>query len=50
MQAIMIEKTGDVNVLKIKKVDDPKPKQEEILIKQTAIGVNFFDICFANIF
>jgi len=46
MQAIMIEKTGDVNVLKIKKVDDPKPKQEEILIKQTAIGVNFFDICF----
>lgn len=44
MQAIVLNKAGDN--LKIQKVEDPKPKQGEVLIKQTAIGVNFFDICF----
>ncbi len=46
MQAIMIAKTGDSSVLEIKNIEDPKPKSEEVLIRQTAIGVNFFDICF----
>ncbi len=46
MQAIMIVKAGDSSVLEMKNIEDPKPKAEEVLIKQTAIGVNFFDICF----
>ncbi len=46
MQAIIITKAGDAGVLKFKEVDEPKIKKDEILIKQTAIGVNFFDICF----
>jgi NADPH2:quinone reductase len=44
MQAIVLEKAG--GSLKIAKIDDPKPKQNEVLIKQTAIGVNFFDVSF----
>lgn len=46
MQAITITKTGDSSVLEIKNVNDPKPQGQEVLIRQTAIGVNFFDICF----
>lgn len=46
MQAIILGKTGDVNSFKIKEVEDPKPKKDEILIKHTAIGINFFDVCF----
>ncbi len=46
MQAIILEKTGGAGNLKIKKLDDPKPKATEVLIKQTAIGVNFFDVAF----
>lgn len=44
MQAIVLEKAG--RSLKIAKIDDPKPKQNEVLIKQTAIGINFFDVAF----
>jgi len=46
MQAIVLHKTGDASNLKIEKLDDPKPKKDEVLIKQSAIGVNFFDVCF----
>ena len=46
MQAIIINKTGDSSVLKIKEVEDPKPQKNEILIRHTAIGVNFFDVAF----
>lgn len=46
MQAILLNKTGSASHLKIEKVDEPKPKKGEVLIKQTAIGVNFFDVCF----
>ncbi len=46
MQAIVLHKIGDAGHLKIEKVEDLKPKKEEVLIKHTAIGVNFFDICF----
>lgn len=46
MQAIILSKTGDAGVLKIKEVEDPKPKKGEVLIKQNAIGINFFDVCF----
>ncbi len=46
MQAIILTKTGDASVLKIKEVEDPKPKTGQILIKNKAIGINFFDICY----
>ncbi len=46
MQAILLHKIGDAGHLKIEKIDDPKPKKDEVLIKQTAIGVNFFDVSF----
>lgn len=46
MQAIILHKNGDSGVLKIKKVEEPKPKKDEVVIKQTAIGVNFFDVSF----
>lgn len=45
MQAIVVPATGNSGVLKIKKVDEVAPKKDEVLIKHTAIGVNFFDIC-----
>lgn len=44
MQAIVLNSDG--GSFKIKEVEDPKPKTGEVLIKQTAIGVNFFDVCF----
>lgn len=44
MQAIVLDKAG--GHLKIEKLEDPKPKSDEVLIKQTAIGVNFFDVSF----
>lgn len=46
MQAIVITKTGDSSVLKIKEVEDPKAQKNEVLIRHTAIGVNFFDVAF----
>jgi NADPH2:quinone reductase len=46
MQAIILHKTGDANHFKIEKTEDPKPKKDEVVVKHTAIGVNFFDVCF----
>jgi NADPH2:quinone reductase len=46
MQAVILHSTGGASHLKIEKVEDPKPKKNEVLIKQTAIGVNFFDVAF----
>lgn len=46
MQAFILNKTGDYNILKVTKVEDPKPKKNEVVVRHTAIGVNFFDICF----
>jgi len=46
MQAIILHKTGDAGHLKIEKAEDPKPKKEEVVIRHTAIGVNFFDVAF----
>lgn len=48
MQAIILHKTGDAGHLKIEKVEDPKPRKNEVLIRQTAIGVNFFDTAFRS--
>lgn len=47
MKAIILEKTGDAKLLKIKEIDAPKKfKKDDVLVRHTAIGVNFFDICF----
>ncbi len=46
MQAIILPKVGDASQLKIKKVDDPKAQKNEVVVRHTAIGVNFFDIAF----
>lgn len=46
MQAITLSKSGGPTSFKIKEVEDPKITKNDILIKQTAIGVNFFDIAF----
>ena len=47
MQAIILKKTGEANQLKLdKKYPDPKPKKHEVVVKHTAIGVNFFDVAF----
>ena len=44
MKAIKITNFGDSSVLKYTDVDTPKPSNNEIIIKQEAIGVNFIDI------
>jgi NADPH2:quinone reductase len=47
MQAIVLNKIGDASHLKLdKKFADPKPKSNEVVIKHSAIGVNFFDVAF----
>lgn len=46
MQAIILSKTGDAGVLKIKDAEIGTPKKGEILIRHTAIGINFFDVSF----
>ncbi len=46
MQAILLRKIGDAGNLKIEKVEAPKPKKDEVLIRHSAIGVNFFDVAF----
>lgn len=48
MQAIILNKTGGVGNLKIQKVEDPKITKNDVLIKNTHIGVNFFDVAFRN--
>lgn len=46
MQAIILSKVGDAGHLKLKKVDEPIAQKNEVVIKHTAIGVNFFDVAF----
>ncbi len=46
MQAIILNKVGEASNFKIREVEDPKPQKNEVLIRHTAIGVNFFDVCF----
>jgi NADPH2:quinone reductase len=46
MQAIILNKIGGPNNLKIQNVPDPIPSKNEVLVKNNYIGINFFDICF----
>ena len=43
-KAIILRKHGKPNVLKLENIDLEKPKRNEILIRQTAIGVHFHDV------
>ena len=46
MKAIQVQKTGGPEVLTLVDVPVPKPKDNEALVKITAIGVNFIDVYF----
>lgn len=46
--AIIINKYGDADVLEYGEIPMPKPKFGEVLIKQTAIGLNFIDTYFRS--
>ena len=43
MKAIEIKKTGGPEVLELKEIKLYDPKSGEVLIKQTAIGLNYID-------
>ena len=43
MQAIEIKKTGGPEVLELKDIQLEDPKDGEVLIKHTAIGLNYID-------
>ena len=43
MQAILLHKIGGPENLKIENVEDPKPKKDEVIVQNKAIGINFFD-------
>lgn len=44
MKAILIEKTGDSSQLQYKEVPEPAIKDNEVLVKNHAIGINFIDV------
>jgi len=46
MHAITLEKTGGPGNFKIKEVEDPKITKNDVIVSNTYIGVNFFDIAF----
>jgi len=46
MKAILVPKTGGVEVLTYTDVPDPKPKPNEVIVKVAATGVNFIDVYF----
>ena len=43
-KAIVLREHGKSNVLKLEDIEIKKPKENELLIRQTAIGVHFHDI------
>ena len=43
MHAVEIKKTGGPEVLEIKDIKLSEPNSGEVLIKQTAIGLNYID-------
>ena len=48
MQAIVLHKVGAPDNLKIENVEDPKPKKDEVIVNNKAIGINFFDHAFRS--
>ena len=48
MQAIVLQKIGGPENLKIQEIPDPKPKKNEVIVKHQSVGINFFDVGFRN--
>lgn len=48
MQAFLLSKPGKHSNLELKNIADPKPQKGEVVVKHTAIGINYFDVCFRN--
>jgi NADPH2:quinone reductase len=48
MRAFLLEKTGEHTNLKLKNIEEPKPLPNQVLIRHTAIGINYFDVLFRN--
>lgn len=46
MKAVQIEKTGGVEVLQYKDIPVPTPKDDEVLVKNEYLGVNYIDTYF----
>jgi NADPH:quinone reductase len=46
IQAIILEKKGDAKNLKNSIISLQAPKKNEVQIRHSAIGINFFDVCF----
>lgn len=44
MNGIIIEKTGEAEVMQYREIPDPVPGDHEVIIDNQAIGVNFIDI------
>ncbi len=44
MKAIVLDKTGGVDVLKVSEVEQPVPEDNEVLVKVKYSGVNFADL------
>ena len=42
-RAIKIHRTGPASVLKWETTETPRPKRGEVIIRHTAIGLNFID-------
>ncbi|MFT6332132.1 MAG: NADPH2:quinone reductase [Lentimonas sp.] len=48
MRAYLVKKPGDIKSLKLQKIEDPKPTAHQVVVKHTAIGINYFDVLFRN--
>ncbi len=47
-QAIIVRETGGSEVLRYERIQTPKPSKGEVLLRHTAIGINFIDTYFRN--
>ncbi|MFT6106528.1 MAG: NADPH2:quinone reductase [Rickettsiales bacterium] len=48
MRAFLLNKTGARTNLEIKNIEEPHPHPQQVLIRHTAIGINYFDVLFRN--